>query len=561
MQLIIHKVERAMQEILRILLFEDNRDDAMIIQEILERSGRDFALTVAQTEAHYLEALGSGRFNFILSDNGPDYGGISAFEAARSKCPGVPFIAVSGISPEGTQAKKLKELGATFVSKQQMLHELMPAIEMKLSVEAKQLKGNFVPYNKAMEQLIEVVQQLSLAGSVDAVMQIVRNAARELTGADGATFVLRDGDLCYYAEENAIAPLWKGQRFPMSACISGWVMSNCQAAVIEDIYEDERIPADAYRPTFVKSLVMVPIRTAAPIGAIGNYWAEKCRPPREVVKVLQALADITSVTMENLQTCQDLERRVKERTAEIENSNEKLRLINSELAFLNKELETFTSAVSHDLKAPLRRITSFSEMLDRRCAEDLDEKGKDYLHRVRLSASHMNELIENLLNLSRATSAPVKKDVVDMSGLAREIASDMQQAAPERQAEYKIADGIMAIGDPGLLRTALENLLGNAWKYTSKTAAAHVEFGAKQERNGRIVYFVRDNGAGFNMENVEKLFVPFQRLHSAGDFPGTGVGLTTVQRIICKHGGRIWAEGAVGAGATFYFTLGQSGLL
>jgi len=561
-QLIDHKVEHPMPEILRILLFEDNMDDALIIREILERSGTHFQLTVAETLADYLETLGSGSFDFILSDNGsPGRGCISAFEAARSKCPGVPFIAVSGISPEGAQAKKLKEIGATFVSKQQMLHNLMPAIEMMLSIEAQQLKkGNFVPYNKAMEQLIEVVQQLSLAGSLDAVMQIVRKAARELTGADGATFVLRDGDLCYYAEENAITPLWKGQRFPMSACISGWVMLNCQPAVIEDIYADERIPADAYRPTFVKSLVMVPIRTAAPIGAIGNYWAEKCRPPREVVKVLQALADITSVAMTNLQICQDLERRVKERTAELEDSNEKLRLTNRELAILNKELETFTGAVSHDLKAPLRRITSFSEMLDRRCAEDLDEKGKDYLHRVRLSANHMNELIDNLLNLSRATRTPVKMDVVDMSGLAREIASDLQQAAPERQAEFRIADAIMTIGDPGLLRTALENLLGNAWKYTSKTAAARIEFGAVHEGDGRIVYSVRDNGAGFDMEHVEKLFVPFQRLHSAGDFPGTGIGLTTVQRIICKHGGRIWAEGAVGAGAAFYFTLGHSGL-
>jgi light-regulated signal transduction histidine kinase (bacteriophytochrome) len=353
----------------------------------------------------------------------------------------------------------------------------------------------------------------------------------------------------------------------MSACISGWAMLNRQAAVIGDIYADERIPTDAYRPTFVKSLVMVPIRSASPIGAIGTYWARKCQPPKEVVKVLQALADTTSVAMENLQLYQDLERRVGERTAELESSNEKLRIANTklqmaneELGFLNKELETFTGAVSHDLRAPVRRIATFSEMLGVRCDENLDEKSKDYVQRIRLSADRISELIEDLLVLSRATLAPVKRDMVDMSGLAREIVQDLRSGDTERRAEFIIADGISANGDRGLLRTALENLLGNAFKYSSKRVDALIEFGAMQEQDGRRVYFVKDNGAGFNMEEAEKLFTPFQRLHAAADFPGTGVGLATVQRIIRKHGGRIWAEAAVDSGATFHFSLEQSAI-
>lgn len=173
-------------------------------------------------------------------------------------------------------------------------------------------------YAQAMEQLVEVVQQLSLARDLPTVMEIVRHAARKLTGADGATFVLRDNDKCFYAEEDAISPLWKGQRFPMSACISGWAMLNKQAAVIEDIYADSRIPADAYRPTFVHSLVMVPIRTIDPVGAIGNYWADQRRPSAEQVKVLQALADTTAVAMENVRVYESLEQRVKQRTAELQ---------------------------------------------------------------------------------------------------------------------------------------------------------------------------------------------------------------------------------------------------
>lgn len=173
-------------------------------------------------------------------------------------------------------------------------------------------------YAKAMEQLVEVVQQLSLARDLDTVMNIVRKAARKLTEADGATFVLRDGDKCFYAEEDAIAPLWKGQRFPMSACISGWAMINRQPAVIEDIYADERIPADAYRPTFVKSLAMVPIRTIQPVGAIGTYWARQRLPSPAQIKILQALADTTAVAMENVAVYSELEARVRQRTSELQ---------------------------------------------------------------------------------------------------------------------------------------------------------------------------------------------------------------------------------------------------
>lgn len=166
-------------------------------------------------------------------------------------------------------------------------------------------------YMDAMQRLTKVVQELSQAHDMEAIARIVREAARGLTMADGATFVLRDGDQCYYFDENAIAPLWKGKRFPMKTCISGWVMMNAQAAVIDDIYVDPRIPADAYRPTFVKSLAMVPVRRNAPIAAIGNYWAERHHPTEEEVNVLQALADSTSMALESVEMRDQLQRYVK----------------------------------------------------------------------------------------------------------------------------------------------------------------------------------------------------------------------------------------------------------
>lgn len=174
------------------------------------------------------------------------------------------------------------------------------------------------------QRLIQAVQELSMARSLDAVADIVRHAARELVGADGATFVLRDGGQCFYKDEDAISPLWKGQRFPLEACISGWAMLNRQAAVIEDIYQDARIPHAAYRPTFVKSLVMVPIRTLQPIGAIGTYWASQHRAAAEQVEMLQALADSTSVALENVQVYAELELRVEERTAQLAEANRRL---------------------------------------------------------------------------------------------------------------------------------------------------------------------------------------------------------------------------------------------
>jgi hypothetical protein len=198
-------------------------------------------------------------------------------------------------------------------------------------------------------QLIDVIQRLSLARDLATVQEIVRRAARRLTGADGATFVLRDGDRCHYADEDAIAPLWKGQRFPMSACISGWAMLNRQSVVIEDIYADGRIPHDAYRKTFVKSLVMVPIRTLDPVGAIGTYWASRRVPTAEEVELLRALADSTAVALENVRVFSELEERVKARTAELETLNHQLTTANRELQAAHQQADRVFAAYARAL--------------------------------------------------------------------------------------------------------------------------------------------------------------------------------------------------------------------
>jgi signal transduction histidine kinase/CHASE3 domain sensor protein len=225
-----------------------------------------------------------------------------------------------------------------------------------------------------------------------------------------------------------------------------------------------------------------------------------------------------------------------------------------ELESRNHELEAFSYSVSHDLRAPLRTIDGFSQALLDDHADKLDEKGKHYLHRVRAATTRMGELIDDLLELSRVGRTELRRSRFDLSTLATRVLAELGNKDPERVVETHVQDGLLMEADSQLMRIVLDNLLGNAWKFTMKAERATIQLGA-EERSGGPVYFVRDNGAGFNMTFVARLFSPFQRLHSEADFPGTGIGLATVHRIVDRHGGRIWAEGAVGAGATLYFTV------
>src|SRR6059036_2299791 len=250
----------------------------------------------------------------------------------------------------------------------------------------------------------------------------------------------------------------------------------------------------------------------------------------------------------------ELEQRVAERTHELEERNEALRRNAAELAASNTELDAFAYSVSHDLRAPLRSIDGFSQVLLEDYAPRLDDAGRDSLQRVRAASQRMGTLIDDLLKLARVTRAELRTEVVDLSGMARDVAGELQRANPERQVEFAIAPGLTTRGDTRLLRVVVDNLLRNSWKYTAKQPRPRVEFGVLSE-NGERVFMVRDNGAGFDMKYMDKLFGVFQRLHSAAEFEGTGVGLATVRRIITRHGGRIWAEGAIDQGATFYFTL------
>jgi signal transduction histidine kinase len=254
----------------------------------------------------------------------------------------------------------------------------------------------------------------------------------------------------------------------------------------------------------------------------------------------EMLGRIQNQNQQLQQARDELEQRVADRTAQLE--------------VANKELESFSYSVSHDLRAPLRSIDGFSQALFEDYGDRLDDQGRGDLQRVRNATQRMAQLIDDMLNLSRVTRGEMRRENVDLSAMAKSIAEELAKAEPGRQVEVVIAPQITTEGDSRLLRVVVENLLRNAWKFTGKQSSARIEFGT-QANNGKLVYFVRDNGAGFDMAYAAKLFGAFQRLHAMTDFAGTGVGLATVQRIVHRHGGRVWAEGKVDQGATFYFTL------
>lgn len=388
--------------------------------------------------------------------------------------------------------------------------------------------------------LVDVIQDLSLATTLDAVMRIIAQAARSIAGSDGSTFILREGHLCYYADENAISPLWKGKRFPISACISGWAMIHKKPVVIPDIYEDDRVPHDSYRPTFVKSLCVIPIRPEDPLGSIGNYWTDGYIPTDEEIKFLQILANSTAVALNNLE--------LKKNVLEYDQ-------VRSSMIDRQKDLEAAIHTLAHDLKNPLSTLMLMAEALEVKLGTELAEKNSKYFRTIQRTGNQMNEQISRMLSLYGILQRKVEYERIDITRLAEKIAKDLTNKFPERKIIFDIDTGLVAMADPVLIEVAIENLIGNAVKYTGKKPEALVQFHKSGYSKNLTRFCIEDNGDGFESDQATKLFRPMVRLHNNKDFQGTGLGLASVARIIEMHGGTIRAEGAKSVGAKFFFDL------
>lgn len=417
-----------------------------------------------------------------------------------------------------------------------------------LPTETPDRRGTF-SYHRAMEHLVTVIQQLSLARNLDSLMIIVGRAARELIGADGATFVLRDGTCCYYADEDAIGPLWKGQRFPLNDCMSGWAMLNRQPVVIEDIYADARIPVDAYRPTFVKSLVMVPIRTESPIGAIGNYWATPHRASAEEVKVLQALADSTSVAMENVQLYGTLQAK-----------REELERANVALHDALRARDEFLSIASHELRTPIAALKLQLQLLDRRAPPNSDRvlpsaELRSALDLTRRQVEALALLVNELLDISKIQLGRFALHVedVDLAKLVRGVVDRFadQLALARCPVELALADDVRGRWDRGKIEQIVVNLLANAMKYASGTPV-HI---AVTQEGGTGILVVQDHGDGIAPEMHQKIFEQFERGASTRHVSGLGLGLYIVKKIVEAHGGSVRVDSDRGRGARFLVEL------
>jgi light-regulated signal transduction histidine kinase (bacteriophytochrome) len=285
--------------------------------------------------------------------------------------------------------------------------------------------------------------------------------------------------------------------------------------------------------TILLSSVLDILLIIAAFELLSRVYRDRIRIEANAEEILTLNAELTELNT-------DLEKRVEQRTRE--------------LAVSNQELEAFSYSVSHDLRAPLRTIDGFSLALQEDFSDILNDEGRDYIGRVRAGVQRMGALIDALLQLSRVTRSELQRERVDLASMAKLIFDELRAADPEREIEFIGQPDVVAEADTRLMRIAMENLVGNAWKYTSRTQNPRVEFGS-DVRDGHTVYFIRDNGAGFDMHYVDRLFTAFQRLHGDRDFKGSGIGLATVSRIIRRHHGNIWAEGEPDKGATFYFTL------
>jgi K+-sensing histidine kinase KdpD len=525
-----------------VLLTRDPGEGA-VVRELLSKTGLQLELRIAANRDGLLNALSDDSVvALLIRDGHTELAAADVVKLVRQRHPLLSIMALAGPGEADAMPTALAAAGVDdYVSPEcgwRFVSSLRRALKAA-SLLQEQRRARW--RDRATARLMAAVQELSLARDIETVQAIVRRAARDLTGAHGATFVLRDADRCYYVDEDAIGPLWKGQRFPMNVCVSGWVMSQRKPVVIEDVFADPRVPVEAYRPTFVKSMLMVPIRTESPIGAIGNYWAEFRRASADEVEILQALANTTAIAIENVRVYDELEHRVRERTRLLEETN--------------RELEAFSYSVSHDLRSPLSAILGYADLLKEVLGEKADAEAVAACERIVQQTHRMSGLITDLLRLARISGSELNVQRVNLSAIAREVLDRLTDQNPHRVVLTWVEESLAAHADQELITIVVENLISNAWKYTGKVREAHIEIGSEPDAEHGTAYFVRDNGAGFSQSQASRLFSPFQRLHHQSDFPGVGVGLATVQRIIHKHGGRVWARGAVGQGATFYFTL------
>ena len=509
---IVEKDQSLVKAALRVLHLEDNRKDAELVQEALRDVGYDCDWALVQTRADFLAALEQGGFDVILADYSlPSFDGLTALALAREKCPDVPFIVVSGTLGEEFAIESLKS-GATDYVVKKRLSRLAPVVrravlEAQERAERKRAEEVLHLRTRALEAAANGVVITDREGTII----WVNAACTALTGYDAAELVGKNPRILKsgHQDEAFYRDLW-------TTIANGGV------------WQGEIVNRRKDGSLYTEEMTITPVQDQT--GQAIHYIAIK----QDVTERNQAEEEIRRLN-------EELEERVRARTAQLQ--------------AVNQELEAFTYSVAHDLRAPLRHVQGFSKVLVEDFAPKLDPAAQKHLYDIMEASETMGRLIDDLLNLTHLGRQKPSLRATGLKSLLDEALEDLESEMKGRDIQWHIGELPFVDCDPGLMKQVFLNLLSNAIKYTRPRKPAVIEVGQTMA-NGRPTIFVRDNGVGFNMKYADKLFGVFQRLHRKEDFEGTGVGLATVQRIIQKHGGRIWAEAELNKGATFYFSLG-----
>ncbi|WP_159396560.1 ATP-binding protein [Sorangium cellulosum] len=413
--------------------------------------------------------------------------------------------------------------------------------------------------NHSAERLLCALQELWRAPDLQSIARIAARAARELTGADGASFVLRDGELCHYVQEDAISSLWQGRRFPMSSCLSGWVMQHRSPAVVDDIALDPRIPSEVYRPTFVRSMAMVPVHARAPLGAIGCYWGSARVATAHEVALLQALADGTAVAMENIVLRECVEK-AQARMSELDAATRDLAERCGALADSQRQNDALNELLAHDLRSPAAGILLTARVRLR--DQDLPERERRRWSRVLCSAELIQRTAMNLLDTSsrRLGTLVPRLEEIDLTALLEEVAEILEPFAASRGQRIELRPGAPRScrlrADGGLLRRVLQNLVDNALRHGPALGAVYVE--ARRLDAPWVEVVVRDEGPGIPVHLRDHIFDRYARLdgQDAGlSSVGRGLGLTFCKLAVEAHGGRIEVRDNEGGGSCFCVLL------
>jgi PAS domain S-box-containing protein len=499
---------------INILLIEDNPGDSRLIREILsEETAVSYTVKYADRLSLGLETAAKENCDLILLDLGlPDSQGIDTIRRIKAKLPDKPIVVLTGLDDKELAMKAMHEGAQDYLIKGKMNNGEALWRIIRYSIERSGIEQKL----RYSEAILKEAQSIGKIGHWE---------------FDLATNAIEWSDQVYrlYGRDKALGP-----------------PSVEEEASYYHPEEAARLKEFAHLAIEKGEEYSYDLKAIQP-GGNAVFLNTHIRPVKDaeghIIKLMGTIQDIT-------------ERKQMEEDIRKLNAEQEERVIErtSQLTAANKDIEAFAYSVSHDLRAPLRGIDGWSLALLEDYKDKLDEQGKQYLSRIRTETLNMGQLIDDLLMFSRQGRSEMKRRRLDMTAMAQAIVSRLQQQNPAIQADFVIQPGLMAQGDTGLIEIVLDNLLANAFKFSSKNPHCRIEFG-KTAKDGDRAFFVRDNGVGFDMAYADKLFGVFQRLHKSSEFPGTGIGLATAQRIINRHGGRIWAEAQVNRGATFYFTL------